>query len=156
MIRLPPRSTRTDTLLPYTTLFRSLREAVQGAGRARRAARRDRPRAQGPVRRHRDPGGLTMTDSPAFTPLRSVLYMPSSNAQALEKAKTLPIDGVIFDLEDAVAPDAKPDSREAASAAAASGDYGQRTLTIRVNGIGTERSEEHTSALQSLMRISYA
>src|SRR3546814_3620091 len=68
-----------------------------------------------------------MTDSPAFTPLRSVLYMPSSNAKALEKAKTLPIDGVIFDLEDAVAPDAKPD-----------------------------RSEEHTSELQSLMRISYA
>ncbi|HEY9564813.1 MAG TPA: CoA ester lyase [Nocardioides sp.] len=82
-----------------------------------------------------------MTDSPAFTPLRSVLYMPSSNAKALEKAKTLPIDGVIFDLEDAVAPDAKPDAREAASAAAASGDYGKRTLTIRVNGIGTEWHE---------------
>lgn len=76
-----------------------------------------------------------MTD---FTPLRSVLYMPSSNAKALEKAKTLPIDGVIFDLEDAVAPDAKPEAREAAAAAAASGDYGKRTLTIRVNGIGTE------------------
>ena len=76
-----------------------------------------------------------MTD---FTPLRSVLYMPSSNAKALEKAKTLPIDGVIFDLEDAVAPDAKPQAREAAAAAAASGDYGKRTLTIRVNGIGTE------------------
>jgi citrate lyase subunit beta/citryl-CoA lyase len=75
-----------------------------------------------------------MTD---FTPLRSVLYMPSSNAKALEKAKTLPIDGVIFDLEDAVAPDAKPAAREAAVAAAASGEYGQRTLTVRVNGIGT-------------------
>ena len=72
------------------------------------------------------------------TPLRSVLYMPSSNAKALEKAKTLPIDGVIFDLEDAVAPDAKPDAREAACAAVASGEYGSRTLTIRVNGIGTE------------------
>jgi citrate lyase subunit beta/citryl-CoA lyase len=75
-----------------------------------------------------------MTD---FTPLRSVLYMPSSNAKALEKAKTLPIDGVIFDLEDAVAPDAKPAAREAAVAAASSGEYGQRTLTVRVNGIGT-------------------
>src|SRR3546814_3027648 len=63
--------------------------------------------------------------------------MPSSNAKALEKAKTLPIDGVIFDLEEAVATDAKPDAREAASAAAASGDYGHRTLTIRVNAIGT-------------------
>ena len=73
-----------------------------------------------------------------FTPLRSVLYMPSSNAKALEKAKTLPIDGVIFDLEDAVAPDAKPDAREAAAAAASSGEYGKRTLTIRVNGIGTQ------------------
>ncbi len=73
-----------------------------------------------------------------FTPLRSVLYMPSSNAKALEKAKTLPVDGIIFDLEDAVAPDAKPSARDAAAAAAASGDYGKRTLTIRVNGIGTE------------------
>ena len=80
----------------------------------------------------------TSSTTGQFTPLRSVLYMPSSNAKALEKAKTLPIDGVIFDLEDAVAPDAKPDAREAAAAAAASGDYGQRTLTIRVNGIGTE------------------
>ncbi|WZH50943.1 MAG: CoA ester lyase [Nocardioides alkalitolerans] len=74
---------------------------------------------------------------PAFTPLRSVLYMPSSNAKALEKAKTLPIDGVIFDLEDAVAPDAKPAAREAAAAAVGSGEYGRRTLTIRVNGLGT-------------------
>ena len=73
-----------------------------------------------------------------FTPLRSVLYMPSSNAKALEKAKTLPIDAVIFDLEDAVAPDAKPAAREAAAAAASSGEYGRRTLTIRANGIGTE------------------
>ena len=73
-----------------------------------------------------------------FTPLRSVLYMPSSNEKALEKAKTLPIDGVIFDLEDAVAPDAKPAAREAAAAAVASGEYGRRTLTIRANGIGTE------------------
>ncbi|GAB3074832.1 HpcH/HpaI aldolase/citrate lyase family protein [Nocardioides zeae] len=74
---------------------------------------------------------------PAFTPLRSVLYMPSSNAKALEKAKTLPIDGVILDLEDAVAPDAKPAAREAAAAAVGSGEYGRRTLTIRVNGLGT-------------------
>ncbi|MDT0201607.1 CoA ester lyase [Nocardioides sp. AE5] len=79
-----------------------------------------------------------MTATTGFTPLRSVLYMPSSNAKALEKAKTLPIDGVIFDLEDAVAPDAKPAAREAAAAAASSGAYGKRTLTIRVNGIGTE------------------
>lgn len=73
-----------------------------------------------------------------FTPLRSVLYMPSSNERALEKARSIPCDGLILDLEDAVAPDAKPAAREAAATAAASGAYGRRTVTIRVNGIGTE------------------
>ena len=73
-----------------------------------------------------------------FTPLRSVLYMPSSNERALEKAKTIACDGLILDLEDAVAPDAKPAAREAAAAAAASGDYGRRTVAVRVNGLGTE------------------
>jgi citrate lyase subunit beta/citryl-CoA lyase len=73
-----------------------------------------------------------------FTPLRSVLYMPSSNERALEKAKTIACDGLILDLEDAVAPDAKPAAREAAATAAASGEYGRRTVTIRVNGIGTQ------------------
>ena len=62
--------------------------------------------------------------SAEFRPRRSVLYMPSSNAKPLEKAKTLPIDAVIFDLEDAVAPDAKPGARESACAAASSGAYG--------------------------------
>jgi citrate lyase subunit beta/citryl-CoA lyase len=76
-----------------------------------------------------------MTD---FVPLRSVLYMPSSNERALEKAKAIACDGLILDLEDAVAPDAKPAAREAAAAAAASGAYGRRTVTIRVNGLGTE------------------
>jgi citrate lyase subunit beta / citryl-CoA lyase len=78
-----------------------------------------------------------MSTTAGFTPLRSVLYMPSSNVRALEKAKTIPCDGLILDLEDAVAPDAKPAARESACAAAASGDYGRRTVTIRVNGIGT-------------------
>jgi citrate lyase subunit beta/citryl-CoA lyase len=73
-----------------------------------------------------------------FRARRSVLYMPSSNAKALEKAKGLAADGIIFDLEDAVAPDAKPAARAAAAAAASSGEYGKRELTIRVNGIGTE------------------
>ena len=71
-------------------------------------------------------------------PLRSVLYMPASNERALEKARSIPCDGLILDLEDAVAPDAKPAARDAACAAAASGDYGRRTVTIRVNGEGTE------------------
>ncbi len=75
---------------------------------------------------------------PEFRARRSVLYMPSSNAKALEKAKGLAADAIIFDLEDAVAPDAKPAAREAACAAVRSGEYGRRELTIRVNGIGTE------------------
>ncbi len=73
-----------------------------------------------------------------FTPLRSVLYMPSSNERALEKAKTISCDGLILDLEDSVAPDAKATAREAAAAAVAGGGYGRRTVAIRVNGIGTE------------------
>ena len=73
-----------------------------------------------------------------FRPRRSVLYMPGSNARALEKAKTLPCDGLILDLEDAVAPDDKPAAREAACAAATSGEYGARELTIRVNGADTD------------------
>jgi citrate lyase subunit beta / citryl-CoA lyase len=76
-----------------------------------------------------------MTD---FRPRRSVLYMPSSNERALEKAKSIPCDALILDLEDAVAPDAKPAAREAAFKAAASGDYGRREVTIRVNGADTE------------------
>ena len=74
---------------------------------------------------------------PAYRPRRSVLYMPASNERALEKAKTLPVDALILDLEDAVAPDAKVAARENACTAAASGEYGTREVTIRVNGIGT-------------------
>lgn len=81
---------------------------------------------------------MTDAQGSGFRPRRSVLYMPSSNAKALEKAKTLPVDGIIFDLEDAVAPDAKAEAREAAAAAVQSGAYGARELIIRVNGLGTE------------------
>ncbi|MEP1124965.1 MAG: CoA ester lyase [Ilumatobacter sp.] len=70
-------------------------------------------------------------------PRRSVLYMPAANDRALEKAKTIPADAIIFDLEDAVAPDAKPDARVAAVAAVRSGEYGSRELTIRCNGLDT-------------------
>lgn len=72
-----------------------------------------------------------------FRPRRSVLYMPAANAKALEKAKAIPADALIFDLEDAVAPDAKPAARESAAAAASSGQYGRRELTIRCNGLDT-------------------
>jgi citrate lyase subunit beta/citryl-CoA lyase len=71
-------------------------------------------------------------------PRRSVLYMPGANERALEKAKTLAADALIFDLEDAVAPDAKEAARERVCAAAASGEYGNREVTIRLNGIDTE------------------
>ncbi len=81
-----------------------------------------------------------------FRPLRSVLYMPSSNERALEKAKTIAADAIIFDLEDAVAPDAKPAAREAAAAAVQSGEYGRRELIIRVNGIGTEWHDDDIMA----------
>ena len=84
--------------------------------------------------------------STTFRPRRSVLYMPSSNERALEKAKTIACDGLILDLEDAVAPDAKPAAREAACAAAASGLYGRRELTIRVNGMDTEWHEDDLAA----------
>ncbi|MDF3289245.1 MULTISPECIES: HpcH/HpaI aldolase/citrate lyase family protein [Streptomyces] len=70
-------------------------------------------------------------------PRRSVLYMPGANERALEKAKSLPADALILDLEDAVAPDAKADARKRVAAAAASGEYGHREVTIRVNGPGT-------------------
>nr|WP_272926340.1 CoA ester lyase [Streptomyces sp. SID8375] len=70
-------------------------------------------------------------------PRRSVLYMPGANERALEKAKSLPADALILDLEDAVAPDAKADARKRVAVAAASGEYGYREVTIRVNGPST-------------------
>jgi citrate lyase subunit beta/citryl-CoA lyase len=75
--------------------------------------------------------------SAELRPRRSVLYMPSSNTRALEKARDIPCDALIFDLEDAVAPEAKPEARANAVAAAQSGDYGRRELTIRCNGLDT-------------------
>ncbi|MFC3806579.1 CoA ester lyase [Terrabacter sp. MAHUQ-38] len=81
-----------------------------------------------------------------YRPRRSVLYMPSSNERALEKAKTLPVDALILDLEDAVAPDAKDSARQNACAAVQSGDYGRRELTIRVNGLGSQWHEADLAA----------
>ena len=78
--------------------------------------------------------------------LRSVLYMPSSNARALEKAKTIAADAIIFDLEDAVAPDAKETARDQAAAAVQSGEYGRRQLTIRCNGLDTPWGEDDLRA----------
>ncbi len=85
-------------------------------------------------------------DQTTFRPRRSVLYMPSSNERALEKAKSLPVDALILDLEDAVAPDAKDAARENACAAARSGEYGRREVTIRVNGLGSKWHEADLAA----------
>jgi len=70
-------------------------------------------------------------------PRRSVLYVPGANLRAMEKAKTLGADAIIFDLEDAVAPDAKRDARIQAVNAVKAGGYGKRELVIRVNGLNT-------------------
>jgi len=85
-----------------------------------------------------------MTDD--LRPRRSVLYMPAANDRALEKAQTIAADAIIFDLEDAVAPDAKRDARGKAVAAVQSGLYGNRELTIRCNGLDTEWGSEDVSA----------
>jgi len=86
----------------------------------------------------------TMTDD--LRPRRSVLYMPAANDRALEKAQSIAADAIIFDLEDAVAPDAKPDARGKAVAAVQSGLYGNRELTIRCNGLDTEWGSDDVSA----------
>jgi len=79
-------------------------------------------------------------------PRRSVLYMPGSNLRALEKARGLAADGLIFDLEDAVAPDAKADARVRVVAALAAGGYGGKELIIRVNGLNTRWGYEDLQA----------
>ena len=85
--------------------------------------------------------------SDTIRPRRSVLYMPGANERALEKAKALPADAIIFDLEDAVAPDAKAEARERVCAAVASGEYGGRELTIRANGLDTEWHADDLAAI---------
>src|SRR5258707_14213436 len=70
-------------------------------------------------------------------PHRSVLYMPGANARALEKAKTLPCDAVILDLEDAVAPGAKATARQQVMAAVTAGGFGSREVIVRINGLDT-------------------
>lgn len=70
-------------------------------------------------------------------PRRSVLYMPGANERALEKAKTIPADALILDLEDSVAPEAKEAARDRVCAAASSGGYGRREIVIRVNAPDT-------------------
>lgn len=79
-------------------------------------------------------------------PLRSVLYMPASNAKAIEKARSLPCDAVILDLEDAVAPDAKDVARAQAVEAVKAGGFGRRMVVIRANGLDTPWGAEDLKA----------
>lgn len=74
----------------------------------------------------------------SFRPRRSALYMPGANARAVAKARTLPVDAVILDLEDSVAPDAKAAARDAVASAVREGGFGNREVVIRVNGAATE------------------
>ena len=82
----------------------------------------------------------------AARPLRSVLYIPASKERALEKARTLPVDAIIFDLEDAVAPDEKAAARDALAAALATGGYGARMKIVRINALNTEWGEADARA----------
>ncbi|MDH3601352.1 MAG: aldolase/citrate lyase family protein, partial [Candidatus Tectomicrobia bacterium] len=80
-------------------------------------------------------------------PRRSVLFMPGSNARALEKAKTLAADALIFDLEDAVSPDAKTVARQQVHDMVGAGGYGQRELIVRVNAMTTPWGRDDLTAV---------
>jgi citrate lyase subunit beta/citryl-CoA lyase len=83
-----------------------------------------------------------MTVAAPARPRRSCLYVPGANARALEKAKLLPADALILDLEDAVAPEAKADARDAIRRAVSDRAYGAREVLIRVNGLETEWGQD--------------
>jgi|DewCreStandDraft_4_1066084.scaffolds.fasta_scaffold49270_2 citrate lyase subunit beta/citryl-CoA lyase len=88
-----------------------------------------------------------MTYSTTLRPRRSVLYMPASNARAIAKARSLPVDGIILDLEDAVAPSAKEAARAQALEAVRSGGFGHREVFVRINGIDTPWHAEDMAAI---------
>ncbi len=81
-------------------------------------------------------------------PYRSVLYIPGSKERALEKARDLPVDAIIFDLEDAVTPDAKVEARATLAQALAVGGYGDKVKIIRINGLDTEWGAGDVAALR--------
>ncbi|MDP7650886.1 MAG: CoA ester lyase [Rhodospirillales bacterium] len=87
--------------------------------------------------------------APMARPRRSVLYMPGSNARALEKGRSLAADGLILDLEDSVSPDAKEEARDSVCRAAAGGGYGGREILIRVNALGTAWGRDDIVAASS-------
>jgi len=83
-------------------------------------------------------------------PFRSVLYMPASNPRALEKAKGLPVDAIIFDLEDAVSADAKINARDLLAETLAAGGYGDRFKIVRINALDTEWGRDDALALRNV------
>jgi citrate lyase subunit beta/citryl-CoA lyase len=83
-------------------------------------------------------------------PRRSALYMPGANARALDKARSLPADVLIFDLEDAVAPDAKAAARAQVAATVRQGGYGARELLVRINGLATAWGRDDLAAVAAL------
>jgi citrate lyase subunit beta / citryl-CoA lyase len=85
--------------------------------------------------------------APTLRPRRSALYLPGNNARALEKGRTLSADVLIFDLEDAVGPDAKADSRKRVCDAVSSGSYQPRELVVRINGLGTDWYDDDLAAV---------
>lgn len=87
---------------------------------------------------------------PISRPFRSVLYIPAANERALAKAATLRTDAIIFDLEDAVAPDAKVSARATLTATLPKTDYGARFLLVRINGFDTPWGAEDLSAMSAL------
>jgi (3S)-malyl-CoA thioesterase len=83
-------------------------------------------------------------------PFRSVLYIPGSKERALEKAKTLPVDAIIFDLEDAVAVEEKANARATLANALAAGGYGNRMRIVRINGLDTGWGEADAKAAATM------
>ncbi|WP_298837659.1 CoA ester lyase [uncultured Roseobacter sp.] len=88
--------------------------------------------------------------SASSRPLRSVLYIPGSKERALEKARTLPVDAIIFDLEDAVAPDEKAAARNTLARALAADGYGARMKIVRINALGTEWGADDAQAVRTM------
>jgi (3S)-malyl-CoA thioesterase len=83
-------------------------------------------------------------------PYRSVLYIPGSNGRALEKAKTLPVDAVIFDLEDAVSAAEKTNARHLLGATLHHGGYGARMCIVRINGLDTEWGADDAASVRDM------
>lgn len=87
---------------------------------------------------------------PRQRPYRSVLYIPGSKERALDKARSLPVDAIIFDLEDAVAADEKDNARETLKVALAQGGYGQKVRIVRINGLDTPWGRADAEAVREM------